>query len=132
MNRYELRKKGVEVFLLDQEATTALIRSRYSNASTDLTADQMVVVNGDKGLAVVCTEGVGWWADEHGKFPVNYSLDFGGGYLDITLDELLPLISTTKIDLADHVRVFGDRLEMNLALWQNYAKGYDQTAIPTA
>lgn len=129
MNRYELRKKGVEVFLLDREATTALIRSRYSNASTDLTADPMVVVNGDKGLAVVCTEGVGWWADEHGKFPVNYSLDFGGGYLDITLDELLPLISTTTIDLADFVRVFGDRLEMNLALWQNYAKGYDQTAI---
>ena len=63
---------------------------------------------------------------------MNYSLDFGGGYLDITLDELLPLISTTTIDLADFVRVFGDRLENNLAIWQSYAKGYDQTAIPTA
>jgi hypothetical protein len=121
MNRYELRKKGVNVLLLDTDKTTALIRSRYSNASTDLTADQMVVVNGDKGLAVVCTEGVGYFADEHGKFPVNYSLE-----------ELLPLISTTTIDLADHVRVFGDRLENNLAIWQDYAKGFDQTAIQTA
>lgn len=132
MNRYELRTKGVNVLLLDADKTTALIRSRYSNASTELTADPMVVVNGDKGLAVVCTEGVGYFADENGKFPVNYSLDFGGGYLDITLEELLPLISTTTVDLADFVRVFGDRLETNLAIWQSYAKGYDQTAIQTA
>jgi hypothetical protein len=128
MSRYENRVKGTIVHLLDPEKTTAFIKRHYSNQDADVKAEAMVVVNGRNGLATVVSEGVGWYADENGKLPVNYYVgDYNSGYQDITVEELLPLISDKTIDLADFVRVFGDRLENNLALWQNYAKGYDQS-----
>ena len=128
MNRYENRTKGTIVHLLDPEKTAAFIKSRYSNQDADITAEPMVVVNGRNGLATVVSEGVGWFADSNGNVPINYySGQFNGGYLDIKVEELIPLISDKTIDLADFVRVFGDRLETNLSLWQNYARGYDQS-----
>jgi hypothetical protein len=30
------------------------------------------------------------------------------------------------MDIADFVRIFGDRLETNVSIWQQYAKGYKQ------
>jgi hypothetical protein len=87
----------------------------------------MAIVNGKNGLATVLDEGVGWFADKNGKLPINYwGKNGNNGYLDITVEELYPLISDETIDLADHVRIFGDRLETNLYIWQNYAKGYPQ------
>jgi hypothetical protein len=128
MSRYENRVKGTIVHLLDPEKTATLIKSRYSNQDTEITAEPMVVVNGKNGLATVVSEGVGWFADDKGLVPVNYYAgQFNSGYQDITIEELKPLISDKTIDLADFVRVFGDRLENNLALWQNYARGYDQS-----
>jgi hypothetical protein len=87
----------------------------------------MVVVNGDKGIATVCTEGVGWFIDGEGLLPVNYHVgQFGSGYLDITPEELMPLISNETIDLADFIRSFGDRLENNFYSWVGYARGWNQ------
>jgi len=128
MSRYENRVKGTIVHLLDPEKTTAFIKRHYSNQSADVKAEPMVVINGKNGLATMVSEGVGWFADENGKLPVNYYVgDYNSGYQDITVEELKTLISDKTIDLADFVRVFGDRLENNLALWQNYARGYDQS-----
>lgn len=128
MNRYEKRTKGTVVHLLDPIKTAEFIKRHYSNQSTEITAEPMVVVNGKNGLATVVSEGVGWYADENGKLPVNYYVgSYNSGYQDITVEELKTLISDKTIDLADFVRVFGDRLEVNLSLWQNYAKGYDQS-----
>jgi hypothetical protein len=134
MDRYEKRIKGTVVHLLDPIKTATLIKSRYSNQDTEIKAEPMVVVNGRNGLATVVSEGVGWYADENGKLPVNYYAgDFNSGYQDITVEELMPLISDETIDLADFVRIFGDRLETNLSLWQNYAKGYEQSmSVATA
>jgi hypothetical protein len=133
MSRYENRVKGTVVHLLDPIKTATLIKSRYSNQDTEITAEPMVVVNGKNGLATVVSEGVGWFADDKGLVPVNYYAgQFNSGYQDITIEELKPLISDKTIDLADFVRVFGDRLENNLALWQNYAKGYDQSMVVMA
>lgn len=134
MDRYENRTKGTIVHLLDPIKTATLIKSRYSNQDTEITAEPMVVVNGRNGLATVVSEGVGWYADENGKVPVNYYAgEFNSGYQDITVEELMPLISDETIDLADFVRVFGDRLETNLSLWQNYARGHEQSmSVATA
>jgi hypothetical protein len=127
MGRYEDRTFGVVVHVLDVEKATAFLKERLDAPDVDFSADNMAIVNGKNGVATVLTEGVGWYADANGKLPINYWGKNGmSGYLDITPEELVPLISDETIDLADHVRVFGDRLETNLYLWQNYAKGYPQ------
>ena len=127
MSRYENRTFGTIVHVLDVEKATALIKRRFNNQDAEITAERMAIVNGKNGVATVIDEGVGWFADKNGKLPINYwGINGSGGYLDITPEELMPLISDETIDLADHVRIFGDRLETNLNIWQNYAKGYPQ------
>ena len=127
MGRYEDRTRGTIVHVIDVEKATEFIKNRFEAPDLDITAERMVIVNGEKGLATVITEGVGWYADANGGIPINYWGKNGrNGYIDITADELRTLISDETIDLADHVRVFGDRLETNLDIWQGYAYGYPQ------
>jgi hypothetical protein len=126
-DRYSSRTFGTVVHVLDVEKATAFIKNRFENPEANITAERMAIVNGEKGLATVLTEGVGWYADAQGGIPINYwGKNGNNGYIDVTAEELQTLISDETIDLADHVRVFGDRLETNLYIWQSYAKGYPQ------
>jgi hypothetical protein len=127
MSRYDERTFGTVVHVLDVEKATKFIKDKLDAHDLNITAERMAIVNGEKGLATVITEGVGWYADAQGGIPINYwGKNGANGYVDVTVDELRTLISDETIDLADHVRVFGDRLETNLWIWQNYAKGYPQ------
>ena len=120
------RIRGNVVHLLDPEKTTKFLQDKLDNP--DIKSDSMVVVNGEKGIATVCGEGVGWFVDGEGLLPVNYHVgQFGSGYIDITPEELMPLISNETIDLADFIRSFGDRLENNFYSWVGYARGYNQS-----
>lgn len=123
------REYGTVVHTLDENATLALIRNKLGKPDADVTPENMVVVNGKNGLATVITEGVGWYADKDGGIPINFwSGGYGsGGYVDVTEEELRGVISEETVDLADHIRAFGDRLETNFYIWQQYAKGYDQS-----
>jgi hypothetical protein len=126
-DRYSSRTFGTIVPLLDVEKATQFIKDKLDAPDLDITAEQMAIVNGKNGLATVITEGVGWFADKDGGIPINFwGKNGNNGYVDVTADELKTLISDKTIDLADHVRVFGDRLENNLYAWQAYAKGYPQ------
>ena len=131
MSRPE-RIRGTVVHLLDPEKTTKFLQTKLDNP--EIKSAPMVVVNGNKGIATICGEGVGWFVDEKGLLPIDYHVgQFGSGYLDITPEELMPLISDKTIDLADFVRTFGDRLENNFYLWVNYTNGYDQSmSVATA
>ena len=123
------RETDIVVHVIDSVKATAFIKERL-NAPEDsnIFADRMAVVNGEKGLATVVTEGVGWFADANGGIPINYwSGNYGsGGYIDITEEELKSLISDETVNLADHIRAFGDRLETNFYIWRQYALGYPQ------
>ncbi len=120
------RIRGTVVHLLDPEKTTEFLKDRLNNP--DAYSQPMTVVNGNKGIATLCTEGVGWFVDENGVLPINYYVgQFGSGYIDITPEELMPLISNETTDLADFIRTFGDRLENNFYSWVAYASGYDQS-----
>jgi hypothetical protein len=120
------RIRGTVLHLLDPDKTTEFLKNKLNNDT--IKSEPMVVANGNKGIATICGEGVGWFVDDNGVLPINYYVgEYGSGYLDITPEELMPLISTKTIDLADFVRAFGDRLENNFYLWVNYAKGHDQT-----
>ena len=129
------RELGTIVHTLEPIATLALIRSKLGNPDADIRPEPMVVVNGKNGLATVITEGVGWFADKNGGIPINFYAKNGygsGGYVDVSEEELRGVISAETIDLAEHIRTFGDRLETNFYIWQQYAKGYDQTIMSVA
>jgi hypothetical protein len=122
------RETDTVVHVIDVEKATAFIKERLgAPADYNITAEEMAVVNGAKGPATVLDEGVGWYADANGGIPINYwGINGAGGYIDITVDELKSLISDKTVNLADHIRVFGDRLENNFYIWRNYAKGFPQ------
>ncbi len=123
------RETDIVVHVIDTTKATAFIKERL-NAPEDseIKAEYMAVVNGRNGLATVVTEGVGWYADKNGGIPINYwTNSYGnGGYIDITEDELRSLIADETVNLADHIRAFGDRLETNFYVWRQYALGYPQ------
>lgn len=123
------RETDIVVHVIDTAKATAFIKERLNApADSNIEADRMAVVNGRNGLATVLTEGVGWFADKNGGIPINYySGNYGsGGYIDITEDELRSLIADETVNLADHIRTFGDRLETNFYVWRQYALGYPQ------
>jgi hypothetical protein len=119
------RIRGTVVHLLDSQKTTDFLKTKLNNET--IKAQPMAVVNGENGIATLCTEGVGWFVDDNGVLPINYYAgEYGSGYLDITPEELMPLISNETIDLADFIRSFGDRLENNFYSWVGYARGWNQ------
>lgn len=128
------RETDIVVHVIDVEKATAFIKERLgAPADYNITAETMAIINGKNGLATVLTEGVGWYADANGGIPINYwGINGTGGYIDITEEELKSLISDETVNLADHVRVFGDRLESNFSIWRHYALGYPQDKMSVA
>jgi len=128
------RPRGVFIQLLDVEKATQYIKDYWNDQSFDITAEAMAVVNGEKGLATLCSEGVGWFADKDGKVPINYwGLNGQNGYIDIPAEDLPSLIHEKNfIDLADFIRNYNDRLENNFYQWKQYANGYEQMSQATA
>ena len=125
--RSATRERGPVVLVLDREKAAFFIKEKLDAPDVPVWADAMVIVNGENGPATVIEEGVGWYADAIGFVPINYSGPAGlGGYLEITLEELIPLIGEETTDLADFVAKGNERLEDNCYIWQQYAKGFPQ------
>ena len=134
MTTYD-RPKGIFIQLLDVEKATDYLRKNfYPDAPETFKAEAMGVVNGEKGLATLCSEGVGWFADKFGKVPINYwGINGQNGYIDIPAEDLPSLIHERNfIDLADFIRNYNDRLENNFYQWKNYAKDYEQMSQANA
>lgn len=116
-------RPSIMVSQIDNSKLTELLISK--RGSNDIEAESMVVVNTPKGLATICTEGVGWWEGEKGYLVGGYV-----GYSNITYyltkDELLSVISDETVDLAEFIRSFGDRLENNFDLWYYQVKDTPQ------
>lgn len=79
--------------------------------------------------AVICTEGVGWVPDAYNSIEVSVLGYFGGDSRFFLYVERIPDMFTGEtVDLADHIRTFGDRLEGNFDLWARRA--VSQESIP--
>ena len=115
------------VTLLDRDKTTALIRNKFDNDR--YVAEPMVIVNGNNGVATVCTEGVGWYKDDKGYTVLFDDINSFGMWTEISEEELLSLVSDEQVDLAKFIRVFGDRLESNFSIWHSYGFQFDQTKV---
>lgn len=76
--------------------------------------------------AVICTEGVGWTPDDYNVIQVPVLGRFGqNSRLFIYVERIPDMFTGEIVDLADHIRVFGDRLESNFDLWAGHAVSKD-------
>ena len=86
----------------------------------------------DRQYAVICTEGVGWTSDAYQRITIplhagwiaSNTVDVSWAVLrEIAMNpENKPMervFEPNMIELRDHVRKFGDRLESNFWLWHN-------------
>jgi hypothetical protein len=120
-------RQSILVNRLDGDKATALIRSQtVPNLAPDAVAEDMVVINTPRGLATVCTEGVGWFANDDGEYLLGAFIGYHETSYMITEDELKSCILGEMIDLKDFINVFGDRLETNFTIWYNQAKSTPQ------
>jgi hypothetical protein len=69
----------------------------------------------DRKVVVVCPEGVGRTCDERGMVEIDliHKNSIMTGWFDLYGDRLAEMVTGETVDLADHVRSFGDRLESN-------------------
>jgi hypothetical protein len=69
----------------------------------------------DRDTVVICSEGVGYGVEERGLVLI--PTGDGNGGICVSGSVLQSLKTGEQIDLADHIRTFGDRLENNFDLW---------------
>lgn len=102
----------------------------YGNDSAEYTPDELVAVplkgqtiRGKQAYGLVCTEGVGWVAESEWALHTVYANhDFGGvTKFTFSIHRLEELFTEDYVDLADWIRSFGERLEMNFNLWHSLA-----------
>ena len=131
-------RKSVMVRVVDREklskAARKIIAVQYgltAKQCAEYEVEPLVVVRNskraqfsDRDVCVVGTEGVGWECDEYGLalVPVSWKQSFGTtNYVRLSGSVIANCLSDEEVDLADWVRVFGDRLEGNFDLWYQTA-----------
>jgi len=127
------RTKGYEGKLVDGKKLAAIAndiyRLQYSNDFSPCTVDNLLMIEleeknvyGDPKYALVCSEGVGWEQDTYGclEVPTNIGqMGLWNGRVFISVDTVKSCLTDTVADIADYIRVFGDRLDNNCSLWQS-------------
>jgi hypothetical protein len=124
-------KTTVMVDVLNRNTATAILNqilwAQY-RIQSDAVADHLVIApipGTDDGWgrprhAVICTEGVGWEQDEYQRILLPGSEGMQGVATTVGVCRLLKECRTgEQINLADHIRTFGDRLEMNFDIWHH-------------
>ena len=102
---------------------------QYSSDFSECTVDGLLFVTldeknvfGDNKYALVCSEGVGWEQDTYGclEVPTNIGqMGMWNGRVFISVDTVKECLTDQTVDIADYIRVFGDRLDSNCSLWQS-------------
>jgi hypothetical protein len=129
--RFTNRATGILVTPLDLTADMdeALTAYKAANPDTEMTEARTedgwaLACTPDGTEYLVCSEGVGyplapandfdvWLSSEH-SFQVTPAMS-----LQLTAEEVHERATGEPVDLADHIRVFGQRLEDNFWLWHN-------------
>ena len=120
-------RNKIRVSQIDSEKAGAFFTQKARDSGdndTVVVAEPFVVVSTAKGLATICSEGVGWWANDDGKYLLGgYIGAYGEPTYYVTAEELESLISDEMIEFSDFVRSFGARLETNYSLWYDEIRG---------
>lgn len=144
--RYAERRKGVTARLIDSESLTTHIRKiielTYGQVDgldkCDVEPLVLVMLKdkdswGQNRIAIIGTEGVGWKSDKDSRI-VSVPVWSNNGMsharpVELHRDVLVEFATAEVIDLADWVRIFGDRLELNLALWQEQVRPTESVEV---
>ncbi len=135
-HRYAQRQKGVHARVVDSKRLTdhilKIMRLTYPHFDgiERCEVEPLVFAEikdkdcwGKPRVAIIGTEGVGWMSDADSRIvPIPVWSSNGLGYarpVELHRDVLMEFVTDEEIDLADWVRIFGDRLETNLGIWQN-------------
>jgi hypothetical protein len=125
----------VSVFgnLVDVEKATELGRAKLAETfgedqAARWSCEPLVVIcvegsNNNATVAAVTTEGRGCMLAD-GTIDMYGIADWTWYAVAFTQEELMSVLTDIEVDLADHVRVFGDRLENNYSIWQSIALDY--------
>ena len=135
MSRRDERTNGYMGIILDGEKLAKIAKVIYSaqyKEVSDFTIDNLLLIElketdvfGNSKHAVVCTEGVGWEQDDYGTIavPTNIGqLGLYNGRVHISIDVIKDCVTDETQDIADYIRVFGDRLDRNVSIWQSHMK----------
>lgn len=118
MTVYE--RKSVWVSKIDVDKASKLMQDHFNDPA--IKAEEMAVVNAKDGVATVCSEGVGWFANDEGKFLLlGYYGAYGEATMYATPEQLISIMSDEFIYLDEFVRSFGARLETNYSIWYEQA-----------
>lgn len=133
--RMENRTKGFYGTLVSGEKLAVIANEiyevMYQNKMTGCRIDDLLLIElaeedvwGEPKVALVCLEGVGWQQDEYRTIPVptNVGHNWGNGRVHISVEVIKSCLTDKKVDIAEYVRVFGDRLDDNVSIWQNAMK----------
>ncbi|MGA7204500.1 MAG: hypothetical protein WBX27_07735 [Specibacter sp.] len=112
---------------LDAEILLAAAREEFAAQYPEADAAQLthgplpqMLIAVDRGIGcVVNGEGVGGVADEDGRVEVHFSYGFTWLPVRLTLEKIGTAAGDERVDLADGIRTFGSRLDVNHSLWFN-------------
>jgi hypothetical protein len=133
MDRRESRMNGYVGRIVDgkklAEIANGIYNLQYSSDFSECTVDSLLFIEleeknvfGDPKYALVCSEGVGWEQDTYGclEVPTNIGqMGLWNGRVFISVDTVKECLTDKTEDIADYVRIFGDRLDSNCYLWQS-------------
>jgi hypothetical protein len=113
------RKRGATGVVLDGEkllAAVALTGVELDKLRLD--APLLLVYTAAEGPCVLLTEGVGYPPSAEGTISIPTIYGFAGwGWCEVPTEAVVACATDEVVDIADHIRVFGARLESNFALW---------------
>jgi len=135
--RMENRTKGYIGTIVDGAKLAQIANAIYAlqypqDQLIECTVDDFLFVElaekdsfeGHKG-AIICDEGVGWEQDAYSTIQVPTNLGFLNRYagrVHISVAVIRSCLTDKQVDIAEYVRVFGDRLDNNVAIWQSAMK----------
>jgi len=110
------RPTGAVGTIIDNDALNALLLAETKRPL--LAYGEQLLLETIDGWSVVGTEGVGT-VEKDGKIDICATIEksFYVEQHSVPIDAVRALATGEKRDLADHVRRFGSRLEMNFHLW---------------
>ena len=143
--RYEKRRKGVTARLIDGWLNLHIqdiIRLTYGSFDgiEKCGVEPLVFIEttdndawGKPRVAVIGTEGVGWKSDSDSRLisiPVWSNNGMSSARpVELHADVLRKFVTDEVVDLADWVRIFGDRLETNLSIWQEQVRPTESVEV---
>lgn len=138
MSRRDERKSGYIGQIVSGEKLAEVARKIYANQyveneiDKDITVSDLLLIElaekdswGDTRYALICDEGVGW--EQETRYLINVPTNIGSfglynGAVDISVSVIKNCLTGETADIADFVRIFGDRLDNNVAIWQGQMK----------